>query len=251
MAHVNEPPPPLPDDVPDGLRRAIAHALQKDPAARPADGAAFAAELRALGPAGRSTDDTRTRAVPSTAPIDVAGREVTAVGPVTATMPMPAPAVAQPHGRVPDGPDLPSPEDAGRGRAPLMIGLGLAVVVVLILLLVARDPGDADVDATATTPAAAATTGSPTTAPPATSATTAAPTTAAPADVTIDEAAYVGRSKGAVIDELESLGLTVVEEGVARPRGTRNNEVVGIEPNGQVDPGSTVVVLVAGGKKDR
>ena len=64
MAHLQTEPAPLPDTVPDALAAVILRALAKDPAARPTDGAAFATELRALPPTGRSTVDTRTRAMP-------------------------------------------------------------------------------------------------------------------------------------------------------------------------------------------
>ena len=253
MAHLNEPPPPLPDDVPAALRTAILHALKKDPATRPADGAAFAAELRALGPLGRSTLDTRTRAVPATVPIEVAAGAFTPPG---ATMPMPGLDLPEPHGPARDAPPS-APNRDGRRRHPaLMIAAAAAVVVVLVLLLVTRDPADDALDATATTTASSATTLSQTTVPAAgATASTAAPSsaTSAPpaADVVIDEASYVGRNKDAVIDELESLGFTVVEEKVGRPAGMRNNEVVGIEPNGAVEARSAVTVLVAGGKKDK
>jgi serine/threonine-protein kinase len=48
MAHVHRPPPPLPASVPAGVSAAIAGALSKDPAGRPADARAFASELRRL-----------------------------------------------------------------------------------------------------------------------------------------------------------------------------------------------------------
>jgi serine/threonine protein kinase len=48
LAHVQDEPPRLPPTVPVGLREVIEHALAKNPADRPADAAAFAAELHRL-----------------------------------------------------------------------------------------------------------------------------------------------------------------------------------------------------------
>jgi serine/threonine-protein kinase len=45
LSHVNEPPPPLPDDVPEELAQLIADCLQKDPLDRPANAAAVATRL--------------------------------------------------------------------------------------------------------------------------------------------------------------------------------------------------------------
>ena len=45
LAHVNQPPPPLPDTVPAGIRNVIGAALAKDPADRPVDAAAMAKAL--------------------------------------------------------------------------------------------------------------------------------------------------------------------------------------------------------------
>lgn len=45
MSHVNEPPPPLGDDVPADLRAVVATLLEKDPAARPANAHAVAVML--------------------------------------------------------------------------------------------------------------------------------------------------------------------------------------------------------------
>jgi eukaryotic-like serine/threonine-protein kinase len=46
MAHMNQPPPPLPDTVPAGIRNVISAALAKEPADRPATAAAMAQALR-------------------------------------------------------------------------------------------------------------------------------------------------------------------------------------------------------------
>jgi hypothetical protein len=45
LAHLSDPPPPLPNGVPADLRRVVARALAKDPGERYADGAAMAAAL--------------------------------------------------------------------------------------------------------------------------------------------------------------------------------------------------------------
>ncbi|MDC5698971.1 serine/threonine protein kinase [Intrasporangium calvum] len=45
LSHVNEPPPPLPDDVPDDLAQVINDCLQKNPADRPPNAAAVAIRL--------------------------------------------------------------------------------------------------------------------------------------------------------------------------------------------------------------
>lgn len=45
LSHVNEPPPPLPDDVPEDLAQVIRDCLQKDPADRPPNAGAVAVRL--------------------------------------------------------------------------------------------------------------------------------------------------------------------------------------------------------------
>jgi serine/threonine-protein kinase len=45
MSHVNEPPPPLGDDVPDDLREVVEQLLEKDPLDRPANAASVAVAL--------------------------------------------------------------------------------------------------------------------------------------------------------------------------------------------------------------
>ena len=45
LSHVNEPTPPLPDEVPEDLRDLINECLEKDPEKRPANAAAVAVRL--------------------------------------------------------------------------------------------------------------------------------------------------------------------------------------------------------------
>jgi eukaryotic-like serine/threonine-protein kinase len=57
LAHISQPPPPLPDTVPPGIRDVIGAALAKDPADRPVDAAAMA---HALGMPNAATGAPRT-----------------------------------------------------------------------------------------------------------------------------------------------------------------------------------------------
>jgi Tol biopolymer transport system component len=49
LAHVNDPPPPLPASVPPRVARVVARLLKKEPALRPADAEEVAAQLRGPG----------------------------------------------------------------------------------------------------------------------------------------------------------------------------------------------------------
>ncbi|MGN6251342.1 MAG: protein kinase domain-containing protein [Marmoricola sp.] len=55
LAHLRQPVPELPEDVPEPLRRATGRALAKDPAERYPDGAAFARALRGEAPEGEES----------------------------------------------------------------------------------------------------------------------------------------------------------------------------------------------------
>jgi serine/threonine-protein kinase len=64
LAHINQPPPQLPDTVPAGIRDLIGAALAKDPADRPAGAAAMARALRMPAAVSSGGDVTRTQVIP-------------------------------------------------------------------------------------------------------------------------------------------------------------------------------------------
>ncbi len=85
LAHIRDEVPPLPDEVPPALAAVVRRALEKDPAARYADGAAFAAALREAGEPGAvvppPSDATRVMGAPVPAAAAVAAAPDTAPTP--------------------------------------------------------------------------------------------------------------------------------------------------------------------------
>jgi hypothetical protein len=156
-------------------------------------------------------------------------------------------------------------DGAGRRRSTLryvLVGV-LAIVAVVLLSTRSADRGD-NVDAvgdTSTTAAGAVSETAPSepTSEPTVDSRAERSESSAPAPVTVpsvapasivDEASYVGRRKDDVIDELEALGYTVVERKAGPIRDTRNHTVVGIEPTGSLEAGSTITIHGAGGTEN-
>lgn len=90
LSHVNEPPPPLGDDVPDDIREVVEALLQKDPAARPENAATVAVTL-GVAPAELSGVDLEAA---SGVPSGYVVMPVTPVTPVNAKLPADAAAAA-------------------------------------------------------------------------------------------------------------------------------------------------------------
>jgi eukaryotic-like serine/threonine-protein kinase len=110
LAHVNQPPPSLPETVPVGLRDVISAALAKDPADRPANAAEMAHAL-GMPSAAFASPEPVVPVAPSPEP---ASPETNAQAPTQA---MPAPTRAMPT--------FPMPRLAplkGRGRLALLAG---------------------------------------------------------------------------------------------------------------------------------
>jgi eukaryotic-like serine/threonine-protein kinase len=160
MAHVHQPPPPLPASVPVGVSAAIAGALSKDPADRPADAHAFAADLRRLqlgimpppGTSPSSQHQPVTQADETVPATQVMGAE-TAAG--TAIMP---PAMIA--GRAGDLGMSEAPYAARRQRRRLaIVALAIAAALFVAVQLGSADDGSPPVvTTTSTVEIAAATT---------------------------------------------------------------------------------------------
>ncbi len=221
LAHIREQPPPLPDDVPEAMRRTVETALAKDPADRFASVAEFAAALRG----GPVPDGTRT-----------------------------TPALAA----VEDGPDsgtrvlAPTPVDRAaaddsrrrrRGIPPWVAWVAAAIAVALVVLLLMR-LSDQNHDNGS---------GGPSKSPSASSSTPSSQspsqTSQAPETVTVNEGDYVGRPAPDARRDLEDLGLRVQERTVDNPGDKQEDTVEGVNPSGEVRKDSTVTMTVYGKPK--
>ncbi|SOC53406.1 serine/threonine protein kinase [Blastococcus aggregatus] len=245
LAHINRPPPPLPASVPPAVRLLVERALAKDPADRFPDGGAFAAAIRRVAAGG-----TPVPVGPPTTPTQIVdpgladGRTTVLAaqpGALTGTR-----ALTPSTGPVPPMPPLHGPDDDDWGvddepapaRGRFRWAWLVAALLVLLLagggaaLLLTRGDGD-DGDRTAGPTGTA--TGS-----------------SAPASGIALKAAnaYVGRDADEVAEELEDLGLEVVQEPASDAlladlgRNFDENAVAAIVPSGTtVDPATTVVRL--------
>ncbi|MFC0532687.1 serine/threonine-protein kinase [Phytohabitans kaempferiae] len=134
MAHLDEPPPDLPEDVPQAVRAVVLRALEKNPADRYRGGASLAAAaLSAVGAGGPdSTAEMAAGDLDATVPVSPATRRVN--GASVAVVPAPPRPGALPG----DTADLPAV--GGRGRrgaaiAGVLAAAGLLVLVALFFLL--------------------------------------------------------------------------------------------------------------------
>jgi len=199
LKQLREEPVPLPADVPVALRALIERAMAKDPAVRFADGA----QLRAAADA---VTDVR-----STAPIDMVGRNGTAVLPLP---PAPVP--------------VPSTSPVRRVPVPLLLGaLAAAVVIAVVVALSQGGSGTSSGDPSATEPSTSA---------------PAAPTT--PATVALVAADLLGRPVEEVQAELAARGLQVQLAPVETADVTVG-QVTAVTPEGELSPGTVVTVFHA------
>ncbi|MGY1662268.1 protein kinase [Geodermatophilus sp. SYSU D00705] len=238
---LRDTPDPLPDDVPEPVRRLVERTLAKEPADRIPDGAAL---LAAVDDVVAEHSPGRHRAPPAAAEPDRADTLVMpAVGPEPTTRVLPAvPAAgvvpAADVGPVPPVAGAPEVHDEVGGRprrllVPLLVALVVVAAVAGAVFLAARSGDPAP--ASATTPPLAAPT-------------TSAPPTTAPAprvvQVRLTAEEYVGRPVAQVQAELTGLDLVVQ----LRPVQTADvpaGQVMALDPVGEVPVGTTIAVTHA------
>jgi len=263
LAHVNQQPAPLPDDVPGPIRDLIQRAMTKDPRQRFSDGAEF---VRAIQAAAKG-QSVSTRPGPAAASVDVPDR--TRVIPLSALPGGKPPTSRMPAARLPQTQQPVRPVDYARPPRPPQkshTGQWVAVLVLVALLIAGgllavwinqntdgtqtADPQDSTA---ASTPAA---TGEQT------QAETSAAEETTPEPVFVDTASFVGQPFADVEAALVDLGLEVnrqdVEVTVERldaagleDQPFDKNDVITTDPaQTEVPPGSTITVYVAKKKYD-
>ena len=223
LAHLNDPVPDLPPEVPADLAAVVRRAMAKDPEQRYPDGDAFAAALRDPSAA------TATAYVPMPAAhVTPSERtQVLNVPPQPAPMPTPAP---EPDQRPP----------ADERRSPwLIVLLVLALVAAIILIIVVATQANNDND---DDPTASDTSSAPTSSAPTTEDTPTEESSSAPAEVQIDEADYLGRNVDAVATELRAKNLKVDTQPVDNPGGKDADTVASVSPTSGLVEGDTVTV---------
>jgi eukaryotic-like serine/threonine-protein kinase len=215
LAHLREPVPELPDDVPADLAGVVRRAMAKEPEDRYPDATELAAALRNPAAAG----------VPAT-------QVLTGVAPVPATEPTPAPVPAA------------APTTERRRKVPwpwIILGVLVVAAIIAVALLATGDEGEPDPEPQRTPsqqPTEQPTQSEPT--PPPT--TEASPTPTEDTTVQVDESDYVGRDVDEVEAELTDLGLQVRRDEQENPGDEEEDAVTSVDPSGTLQEGETVTV---------
>lgn len=254
LAHLQQPVPQLPPNIPGPLAAVVRRALAKDPAERYADGAAFAAALRdpsvaaATPPPG---DDEGTRVLTGVVP------------PVPVPVPTPGPRTpAEPMRRL-DSPSAYAGDDGADGsdgsgerrKSPWPIAIAVILLVIAAVAVTALLLGRGDDEPTATDPATTPTTEQttedtptePTTQDTPTEPTT--PPTTQDTSVEVDQEQYTCfKSYQDAVSDLRSLGLRVSWEQDSQPNdGSCDAGTVSrFSPNGELNQGDRIVVYYWG-----
>ena len=215
LAHLREPVPDLPGDVPRDLAAVVRRAMSKDPADRFPDATAFAAALREPG----------TAVLPPAAAAAAVAAPATQI--MTGTAPVPPPT---------------APERKRRNIPWAWILLAVAVVaaIIVIALLASGDEEPTDNenprrDRQTQQPSPSET--APETTPPPEETTSAEPET-----FDIDEGDYVGRDVDEVVGELQDLGLDPQSQEIDNDGTQEENTVASVSPTSGLQEGDQVVV---------
>ena len=217
LAHLREPVPELPGDVPADLSAVVRRAMAKSPEDRFTDGTELAVALR--NPAAVAAGPDRTQVMTGVAPV-----------------PVPPPAAPTPAA-------TPTTDRRRRRNIPwpwiLLALLVVAAIVVVAVLANGEDPPEsptAGPTEQSSQPTQQPTTqeSQPTQEP--------SPTPTEDTTVEVDESDYVGRDVDDVEGELKDLGLKVKKDEQDNPGDEEEDSVEGVDPSGTLQEGDTVTV---------
>ncbi len=221
LAHLREPVPELPDDIPADLAAVVRRAMAKSPEDRFDDGTELAAALR--NPAAVAAPES-TQVLTGVAPVPVP-----ATGPTTVPTPA-AGAATRPRRKVP--------------WPWILLGLLVVAAIVAVALLAGADDDQPDPPAAQRSEP----TNQPTQSDPSTpeQPQSSQPSPTEDNTVQVDESDYVGRDVDEVEDELKDLGLKVRKDQQDNPGDEEEDSVEGVDPSGTLEEGDTVTVTYWG-----
>lgn len=225
LAHLRDPVPELPEDVPADLAAVVRRAMAKSPEDRFANAAELASALR--NPGAVAAPD-RTQVMTGVAPV-----------PVPATAPATAPSAAAAAG--------PAAGSRRRRKVPWgWILLGVLAIAGIVAVALLADSGEDQPDPPAATQSEPTSqpTQQPSTQPPSTQASqpTQQPSPTEDNTVQVDESDYVGRDVDEVEADLQDLGLNVRRDEQTNPGDEEEDSVEGVDPSGTLQEGDTVTV---------
>ncbi len=227
LAHVREPVPPLPDDIPADLAAVTRRSLAKDPTERYPDAAGFAAALR---------DPAEVGALPPVAAHPAEAAPATAV--LTGMAPPPAPAAA--------------PMAASRGRrnlSPWLLAIPILLLLGIVVWAVAQGGDDPATTGDEPTSQQSSQEQQPSSSAPATSeapSETPSETATEAETVDVDADDYVGRPVDDVVAELEALGLKTKTKEQENLGTEEAGTVDALDPTGTVEEGTSITVTYWG-----
>jgi len=225
LAHLRDPVPELPEDVPADLAAVVRRAMAKSPEDRFANAAELASALR--NPGAVAAPD-RTQVMTGVAPV-----------PVPASTPATAPSAAAAAG--------PAAGSRRRRKVPWgWILLGVLAIAGIVAVALLADSGEDQPDPPAATQSEPTSqpTQQPSTQPPSTQASqpTQQPSPTEDNTVQVDESDYVGRDVDEVEADLQDLGLNVRRDEQTNPGDEQEDSVEGVDPSGTLQEGDTVTV---------
>ncbi len=242
MAHIHNPPPPLPEGVDPILAGVIFACLAKDPAARPESASAVASALRG-GPEAASFASTQAMPPPPGATQRMGAAPTMAQPPAPMTQPGYAqPGYPQQYGHTgyqqqypgypPTGP-LPEQQKRRSNAWPWILVAVLLLALGGVVLAQSGLFGGAG--------------SAPTTAPTTSAPTTTTPTTSAPTRVRLDVASYRGLTQADATSRLQALGFDTVDTAQEASETIPAGRVVTVTPNGDVEVGTTLTLTISTG----